>query len=357
MNKNILYYITGHGYGHAVRSAEVIFALAELSSQTMIHVKTSAPSWLFTYKNNPKIQLHPCNIDVGAVQKNSFQVDIEATFHQVDSLLGSWHKIQKEETEFVRKNNIDLIVGDIPPLAFRIAHQLSIPSYAIGNFGWDWIYSDWLKIYPQFSDIISQIYEDYSTVDLLFQLPASEPMNAFPKKIQSPLIARKGYLNKSDIAKEFNIAEDQKWMLLALPQYDQMHVPWKKMMQNKDWIYLSPFHKSRIKNVIPIPREGFRFSDLVAVSDVVLSKPGYGIVSDCFANRVPLLYIQRDDFVECDVIVQWLNQNSVASELTFDQFKSGDWQESLVQLDDHKYQWSNIRVDGDRFIAEYILKE
>ena len=34
-------------------------------------------------------------------------------------------------------------MGDIPPLAVAAAEAAAIPSVAIGNFTWDWIYEDY----------------------------------------------------------------------------------------------------------------------------------------------------------------------------------------------------------------------
>jgi L-arabinokinase len=41
---------------------------------------------------------------------------------------------------------------------------------------------------------------------------------------------------------------------------------------------------------------------LTASADVVISKPGYGVVSECFLNGTPLLYIPRMDFAEYPVL-------------------------------------------------------
>ncbi|MGH7888709.1 MAG: glycosyl transferase, partial [Candidatus Binatia bacterium] len=49
----ILYYITGHGYGHAVRSHQVIRALASERRDLRIHVRTTAPDWLFLHSPSP----------------------------------------------------------------------------------------------------------------------------------------------------------------------------------------------------------------------------------------------------------------------------------------------------------------
>ena len=45
-------------------------------------------------------------------------------------------------------------------------------------------------------------------------------------------------------------------------------------------------------------RAEVRFSDVLASCEVVVSKPGFGILSDCVANAKPLVYAEREDFIE-----------------------------------------------------------
>ena len=45
------------------------------------------------------------------------------------------------------------------------------------------------------------------------------------------------------------------------------------------------------------------YPDLVAAADVVVSKPGYGIVTDCIGARTRLVYTDRGDFPEYPVLV------------------------------------------------------
>ncbi len=48
---------------------------------------------------------------------------------------------------------------------------------------------------------------------------------------------------------------------------------------------------------------GLRYEDLVRAVDVVVTKPGYGIISECLANDTALLYTSRGDFREYQVLV------------------------------------------------------
>src|SRR5262249_53161443 len=50
--------------------------------------------------------------------------------------------------------------------------------------------------------------------------------------------------------------------------------------------------------------DGYRYEDLVRAADVVVTKPGYGIVSECITNDTALLYTSRGRFPEYDVFVR-----------------------------------------------------
>ena len=48
---------------------------------------------------------------------------------------------------------------------------------------------------------------------------------------------------------------------------------------------------------------GLGYPDLVGAADVVVTKPGYGIVTDCIGAGTRLVYTERGDFPEYPVMV------------------------------------------------------
>ena len=54
--KRILFYISGHGYGHATRSIEVIKNIRQQNPRVEIHIQSDAPQWLFSL--NLKNEFH-----------------------------------------------------------------------------------------------------------------------------------------------------------------------------------------------------------------------------------------------------------------------------------------------------------
>ena len=49
---------------------------------------------------------------------------------------------------------------------------------------------------------------------------------------------------------------------------------------------------------------GFRYEDLVAAVDAVVTKPGYGIIAECIVSGTAMLYTSRGDFREYDLLVR-----------------------------------------------------
>ena len=48
---------------------------------------------------------------------------------------------------------------------------------------------------------------------------------------------------------------------------------------------------------------GIRYEDLVGAAEAVVTKPGYGIISEAIANDTAILYTARGHFPEYDVLV------------------------------------------------------
>ena len=68
--KKILFYITGHGFGHATRTIEVINRLRSTERRFQPVISTTVPEWLFRREVNGDLQYVLCDNDVGAVQKD-----------------------------------------------------------------------------------------------------------------------------------------------------------------------------------------------------------------------------------------------------------------------------------------------
>jgi hypothetical protein len=77
---------------------------------------------------------------------------------------------------------------------------------------------------------------------------------------------------------------------------------------------------------------GFRYEDLVAAVDVVMTKPGYGIIAECMAAGTAMLYTSRGDFREYDRLVTDLPRFVRSQFISQDTLFAGRWREALEKV-------------------------
>jgi hypothetical protein len=102
--------------------------------------------------------------------------------------------------------------------------------------------------------------------------------------------------------------------------------------------------------------DGLRYEDLVAAVDVVMTKPGYGIIAECVANETALVYTSRGHFVEYDVLVRemprWLRCGFISNA----DLLAGRWQAALDDVLGQAAPTEAIAVDGAEVAAGVILE-
>jgi len=74
------------------------------------------------------------------------------------------------------------------------------------------------------------------------------------------------------------------------------------------------------------------YIDLVGAADVVVSKPGYGIVSDCIGAGTRLVYTDRGDFPEYPILVREMGRYLPAVHVGNDDVRSGRLREAVERV-------------------------
>jgi L-arabinokinase len=77
---------------------------------------------------------------------------------------------------------------------------------------------------------------------------------------------------------------------------------------------------------------GMRYVDLVAAADVVVTKPGYGIVSEAISARTRMVYTERGDFPEYPILVEGMSQWLPAVHVSNEDLRAGRLREALERV-------------------------
>jgi L-arabinokinase len=99
---------------------------------------------------------------------------------------------------------------------------------------------------------------------------------------------------------------------------------------------------------------GLSYQDLVRAVDVVVSKPGYGIVSECAANGTALVYTERGRFPEYDVFVREMPKVLRCAYLDNAAILGGRWRDAVERAVAVPGPAELPRTDGAQVVAALI---
>ncbi|MBI4375370.1 MAG: hypothetical protein HY549_02860, partial [Elusimicrobia bacterium] len=201
----LIYYVSGHGWGHASRAAALLGALRRAEPSLRLVVRSSAPERIFKLAV-PGVELEPSDIDPGMAQLSALDIDFARSLEIHERIVLHWDETVKREAEHLRELGADLALGDIPPLAFAAASRAGIGSIAVSNFSWDWIFSGYEKSEPRWASIASVYGEAYSRAGLLLRLPMATEMPEFRRVIDSPLLAPRPSGDPEALRRELGLA-------------------------------------------------------------------------------------------------------------------------------------------------------
>jgi len=338
----IVFYISGHGLGHASRDIEVVHAILARRPGARVVIRTSAEPWLFAH-NVPEAELQPCEVDTGVVQIDSLRLDEELTARAARRFYAEFDARAAEEARRLRDLGATVVVGDIPPLAFAAADRAELVSVALGNFTWDWIYRDYAAFDRVAPDAIPTIRRAYAQAALALRLPLHagfEPMSGRVRDL--PFVARRSARERGEIRRALGCPPGKPIVLVSFGAYG-VDLPMERS------------GRLTVLSAVREPPAGFRYPDLVAASDVVISKPGYGIISECIANGAALLYTSRGHFAEYDVLVAGMPRFLRCRYIPQDDLLAGRWAEAVEGLMAQPNAPEQPRVDGAGVAADAIL--
>ena len=264
---DIVVYVSSHGFGHAVRSTELIQALTARQADARIVIRTSAPRWLFARIESPRIVVEPCDTDPGLVESDGLTIDERATAARAAVFYRESDRRVADERARLNAIRPAIVVGDIPPLGFAAAREAGMPSAAVANFMWDWVYA----YYPEFEalapGVLGTISGAYAGATVALRLPLGGGFGTMPGVVEDvPFITRRSVRDPAETRRLLNI--DPVGPLVLWSFGGSGIAPGGASGRSGLSVLVPP----RI-----MPAE-LGHEDLVAAADIVVSKPGYGIV-------------------------------------------------------------------------------
>lgn len=334
--KNIVFYISDHGFGHASRNIPIIRYILEGKSNIKIHIKTGINQGLFIkdsikdLKNSKNVIFEFKNMDIGLLlKKNSLDIDQEKLEKKAEEYINSWNDLKKRESVFLKENNIDLIISDIVPWVFECSESLKIKSLLISNFTWIDIYKEYLSenicnkykgvykkakyvfLYDLYIKSMIEYLNNYEKVGLSCREFNLEKVEKIKEKYSKPIVFVS--VGRSvDINKEVDVSD-----------------------LNYNFICTEGINLKG-DNVEYILKETDNTHDYIMASDYIITKAGWGTVSEALIGNKKIALLSREGVSEDRNTINILLERNLA-----------------IKVDSYRLNIKEIIKDLEKFIPSY----
>ncbi|PKI50822.1 hypothetical protein CRG98_028817 [Punica granatum] len=204
--------------------------------------------------------------------------------------------------------------------------------------------------------IVWQIAEDYSHCEFLIRLPGYCPMPAFRDVIDVPLVVRRLHRSRKEVREELGIGEHVKVVIL---NFGGQPSGWKleERYLPSGWLCLvcgASESEDLPPNFIKLAKDAYT-PDLIAASDCMLGKIGYGTVSEALAYKLPFVFVRRDYFNEEPFLRNMLEYYQAGVEMIRRDLLVGHWKPYLEHAINLKPCYEGGINGGE--VAAHILQE
>ncbi|MEW4209515.1 glycosyltransferase [Priestia megaterium] len=322
--KTIAYYISDYGYGHATRSTAIIRELLKQNEQIEIIIcHLFALDFLQqSFRHENRVMFRKVATDVGYVLKeNSLEPDAEVLNDNVSSYVSEFSIKLNHETLFMKEKNVSFVISDISPLGIAGASSLNIPSLGLSNFTWHTAYDGLVE-----EHLLSFLHEQYKQMTYHFSLACSNEPHWGTKENQSFGFYSREIDNSEvrRIRKEIDPTGKSQIIYFGLGMKVDIGILselpiWQS--PNCKFIVSSNVNVTH-PNVYKIPQDELETQHYVAAADLVLTKAGWGTISEAVCAGVPLLITNRSGMKEDRHTIDYLVHHQLCDLIEWKELES-----------------------------------
>lgn len=355
---HICFSITAHGFGHGAISCSVINQAIKQLPGCKISVLSKLPA---SYLNNrilAEFDHIPVGYDFGMLMHSPIKVDVDASSHKYLQLLKEWDSCVEQEMRYLSDIKPDLVIGSISPISLEAARRLGIKTASVAPFNWAQIYKAYcldrnnalsLELYNRMLDI-------YQSVDYIFKPLPSVP-DGSPNEIDIASIA----IQPTEPTPELlavNQLEDHKNILFALGGFP-MPIELSQLPEIEGWQWLVdqevPEVRTDLRHIADL---SLSFLELVASSDVIITKPGYGSYCEIAAlakhKKVRVLSLTRPDWPETPYLNAFLKARVPFMEIELEDLEGDNLAKRIDELSHLTYPKTLPCEDGTAQLVNHL---
>jgi len=338
--------ISGHGFGHVAQTAPILNVLHERMPQLRLTVRSAVPLAHLRSRIHAPFTLLPGEGDIGMLMSSALDVRVEESRATYRAFHAGWDARVAGEARLLRELKTDFVFSNVGYLPLAGAQRADIPNVALCSLNWADIYRHYCC--PSTKPLVlsgvegsartvdeiitAQIQSCYANADAFLRATPGMTMGDLPNLVQVAPIAAVGNARRDEIDRHLSLSKQEKLVLVSLggianrlPIEKWPRIDGVRWLVQQSWQVKHP-------DAIVLETLTMNFSDLLASSDALICKPGYGSFVEAACCGTPVLYVDRPDWPESPALISWLQQHGLCREVSRDALERGDVAEVLGEL-------------------------
>ena len=302
-------YVTSHGFGHLNRTVAVL-NLVPHDVPIVIRCHASL------FDRWRERLTRPCRFDeyvsdVGAVNPpgDSAATDGPATLALAEQVHARAMAGVDDHVQILREEGTAAVLCDASAVPLVAAKRAGIPGFLLGNFFWSEIYTPHArKIGDDALRFVDTLKDAYRHASLVFRTEPALAMTGLARVENVGHVVNRGRDRRSELKDHLGLSDQDKLVYFYVGRYGQEGLGWERMasMRGTHFIGFHPPQGVSPGNFHAIPAIDWNGADLAASCDAMVTKAGYGTVTEAIASGTPIVYPPRAGFAEHRALVRVL---------------------------------------------------
>ncbi len=321
--------ISFHGFGHLAQVAPVLGALRARVEGLRLTARTALPESVLRHRLGNDLTVMAAAKDAGMSMASALDVLAAESAGAHRRFHRGWENTVTREARELESLSPDLVLANIPYLTLAAASLARIPAVAMCSLNWADVYHHYCSGLPGSGRIQEHMLQSYASADLFLQLSPHMPMENLPRRMSIGPVVRRGTRRRAELAERLGMGAHERLVLVGLggvaTRFPIEHWP---VLPHTRWLVPSDWQVER-RDCSPLEKLDMSFVDIMASSDILIAKPGYGTFVEAACHGLPVLYVARQDWPEARYLTAWLRQNARSLELQRRDVETGQFAHAL----------------------------
>jgi hypothetical protein len=243
--------------------------------------------------------------DSGAINPpgNSNATDGPATLELAERVHSEAMARLDEESQWLRDEQVAALLCDAPAVPLLAARRAGIPGLLLMNFTWADIYEPYARAAgSKAKRLVADLRAAYRQAATVFRAEPALRMAWLPNQINVGMVANPGRNRRRELHRLLGLSSREKLVYFYIGRYGQDDLDWGRLEEYASrGIHFVGYHEAPVgplKNLHLVPAADWRGSDLIASTDALVAKAGYGTACEAMVSGTPMIYPPRRGFSE-----------------------------------------------------------